>query len=199
MQITIDVQDEHEAEAVRRSILERRRQDRLFGTQNHDPAWWMVITGEEFGEMCKAVCDYRWAKDIQGDSTRQERIAHAVKEAEQVAACAIAFIQCVFRDEWRDEISTVIPSDKRQVAVALGVGDEQIKYERDGFQDILTKQTDVDLLAGLTEREITEMPSDQMQAIMRLGAEQLEKRHPGLFADLQEEKRISRSDDDGDR
>ena len=128
MQITVDVQDEREAEAVRRMLTERRRQDRLFGEQDHDPAWWMVITGEEYGEMCKAVCDYRWAKEVIGKETRQQRIAHAIKEAEQVAACAIAFIQCVLRDKWTDEISTVIPSDKRQVAVALGIGDEQINY-----------------------------------------------------------------------
>lgn len=170
MQITIDVQDADEADAVRRMLKERRRQDDLFGQQNHDPAWWMVITGEEYGEMCKAVCDYRWAQEVIGKETRQQRIAHAVKEAEQVAACAIAFMQSVLRNEWVDEVTTVIPSDKRQVAKALGVGDEQINYE---------------------PKTLT---PEQREEIVRVGEESLKRHHPSLWAEMVEEKQISRSD-----
>lgn len=136
VKIEIEVQDEQEAQAIRLLIRERRRQDSLFGKQDHDPAWWMVIMGEEYGEACKAVCDYKWgADDPRGPSrTRQERIAHAVTEATQVGAVAVAMMQSIARDAWTDEISTVTPSDKRQVAVALGMGDEDLRYDSDAEQ-----------------------------------------------------------------
>jgi len=34
---------------------ERDRQDEKWGVQNHAPAFWLVILGEEFGEVCKAI------------------------------------------------------------------------------------------------------------------------------------------------
>jgi hypothetical protein len=126
MQITIDVQDELEAAAIAAVIAERRRQDGKFGKQDHDPAWWMVIMGEEYGETCQAVCEYRWGEAMPGVTSddRMKRIDHAVDEATQVAAVAVAMVQSILRNEWKDEISTVLPSDKRQVARALNIDDE---------------------------------------------------------------------------
>lgn len=126
MKVMIEVQDLHEYQAVEQMLSERRRQDRLFGQQNHDPAWWMVILGEEFGEMSQAVCDSRW-KDV------NTGLRDAVREAEQVAAVAIAFIQCMKRGKWADEITTAKPTDKRQLAVAANKEiEEMVNYDQDG-------------------------------------------------------------------
>lgn len=129
MKMSIEVQDEAEAAAIAMIVAERRRQDDKFGKQDHDPSWWMVIMGEEFGETCQAVCEYRWAEAHPDHAGRQDRIAHAVEEASQVAAVGVAMIQSIIRDEWRDEISTALPSDKRQVAKALNWGDEHRRYD----------------------------------------------------------------------
>lgn len=128
MQITIEVQDKHEARAIQMIVKERRRQDEKFGKQDHDPAWWMVIMGEEFGETCEAVCEYRWAEANPEHKSRQDRIRHAVEEASQVAAVGAAMIQAILRDEYRDEITSVLPSDRMQVAKALGWGGENVRY-----------------------------------------------------------------------
>lgn len=129
MEITVGVQDEQEAVAVRMLVAERRRQDNKFGIQDHDPAWWMVIMGEEFGETCQAVCEYRWAEAAPDARDRMSRIEHAMEEASQVGAVAVAMIQAILRGVWVDEITTALPSDKRQVAIALNKGDEAIQYE----------------------------------------------------------------------
>lgn len=129
MKLEIEVQDGNEALAIQMMVQERRRQDRKFGTQNHDPAWWMVIMGEEYGETCQAVCEYRWAEASPEMRSRLDRIAHAMEEATQVGAVAVAMIQSILREEWTDEITTALPSDKRQVAVALDWGSEVIRYD----------------------------------------------------------------------
>ncbi len=139
MEISIEVQDEQEAQAVRLVIAERRRQDDLFGKQDHDLAWWMTIMGEEFGETCQAVCEYRWAEANPELASRMARVQHAVAEASQVSAVAVAMIQSILRNEWTDEISTVLPSDKRKVAKTLNRGDESLRYDDDdeGFEEWL--------------------------------------------------------------
>lgn len=128
MEITIEVQDQQEAAAIMAVIAERRRQDAKFGKQDHDPAWWMVIMGEEYGETCQAVCEYRWAEAMPTVKNRMQRIDHALAEAAQVSAVGVAMMQAIMRNEWRDEISTVLPSDRRQVARALEWDDTMINY-----------------------------------------------------------------------
>jgi NTP pyrophosphatase (non-canonical NTP hydrolase) len=36
---------------------ERVRQYNKFGNQHMTPSQWLVVLGEEYGELCKAVCD----------------------------------------------------------------------------------------------------------------------------------------------
>lgn len=64
--------------------LERARQDKNLGEQNHDQSWWIVIEGEEFGEVCRAL--------YEGDRSnlRQEWI--------QVAAVAVAAVESLDRE-----------------------------------------------------------------------------------------------------
>jgi len=66
---------------------ERDKQDSKWGMQNHHPAWWLSILGEEFGEVCKAVCENN---DTGEWSYREELV--------QVAAVAVAMIECFDRN-----------------------------------------------------------------------------------------------------
>lgn len=66
--------------------LERDKQDRKWGEQNHTPDYWVGILGEEFGEFARAVIE-------------RDLIA-AKNEAVQVAAVAIAILECSDRNDW---------------------------------------------------------------------------------------------------
>ena len=65
---------------------ERKRQDTKWGEQNHNPYKWLAILHEETGEAAKAL--------LEGSllNYRDEMI--------QVAAVAIAAIECLDRGKW---------------------------------------------------------------------------------------------------
>ncbi len=69
---------------------ERKDQDAIWGEQNHSPADWLMILGEEVGEVNKAALEAKF-----GNGTlrlyRDELI--------QVAAVAIAMIECFDRND----------------------------------------------------------------------------------------------------
>jgi NTP pyrophosphatase (non-canonical NTP hydrolase) len=69
--------------------MERERQDKKWGEQNHDHYKWVAIIGEEFGEMCQALLEGRYAS--------------MEKEAIQVAACCVAMIESVHRQGLIDD------------------------------------------------------------------------------------------------
>jgi NTP pyrophosphatase (non-canonical NTP hydrolase) len=60
-------------------VKERKRQFVKFGHENHSPAFWAVILGEEFGEVCKDIQSLNWK------GYRKELI--------QVAAVAVKMIE----------------------------------------------------------------------------------------------------------
>lgn len=68
--------------------IERNRQDQKWGEQNHDPADWCTILGEEIGEVNKAAFEAKmgFGKWIE---YRKELI--------QSAAVAVAMVQCFDR------------------------------------------------------------------------------------------------------
>ena len=70
---------------------ERTRQDSKWGEQNHDPFLYLTILGEEYGEACEAALDARFGHREQ-NPLRQELV--------QVAAVAIAAIECLDRSKW---------------------------------------------------------------------------------------------------
>lgn len=73
-------------------ILERKRQDDKWGEQNHDPCVWMTILTEEVGEVAKEALRMRFAL---GD------LALYRAEAIQVAAVALAMVECIDRGTWK--------------------------------------------------------------------------------------------------
>lgn len=70
---------------------ERARQDKKWGVQNHNLDTWMLILGEEYGETCQAILNTRF-----GGVADLKRIR---EEAVQVAAVALAMIECIDRSE----------------------------------------------------------------------------------------------------
>lgn len=71
---------------VKEVVEERSNQNAKWGVQNHDPFTWLAILGEEFGESCKAAFE--------------TNLPHMRKELIQVAAVAVAIVECLDRKEW---------------------------------------------------------------------------------------------------
>ena len=79
---------------------ERERQDKKWGEQNHLPQFWTGILGEEYGELCEAVNETVFTTAYP-DAARRERggYENMRKEAIQIAAVALGFIECLERNK----------------------------------------------------------------------------------------------------
>lgn len=73
---------------------ERDKQDLKWGEQNHFPERWVGILGEEYGEFCQAVNETIFYNGSNKGGYENIRI-----EAIQVAAVAIAFLECLDRNK----------------------------------------------------------------------------------------------------
>lgn len=83
---------------------ERERQDSKWGKQNHCPKTWLMILGEEVGEANKAVLEsatYANGKLVSIDATKLiEGKGCYREELVQIAAVALAMVECLDRGEW---------------------------------------------------------------------------------------------------
>lgn len=71
---------------------ERRFQDAKFGPgRDLDPFTWAAILGEEYGEFCQAALEARFGN---GDTGAMQA------ELIQVAAVAVAALECLARGRW---------------------------------------------------------------------------------------------------
>ena len=85
--------------------MERGRQDWKWGVQDHTPAEWMSILGEEYGEACEKVNEtFQW----QG-GTAPIAVAAYVEELIQVAAVAVAAVENMERQYVEKSKLTVRP------------------------------------------------------------------------------------------
>ena len=75
---------------------ERERQEKLWGQQNHNPAIWLMILGEEVGEANQAYCEAYFAK---GKGIIHNELRHLRTELIQVAAVAVAIVESLDRNE----------------------------------------------------------------------------------------------------
>jgi NTP pyrophosphatase (non-canonical NTP hydrolase) len=73
---------------------ERGSQDMKWGVQDHDPLAWLAILTEEVGEVAKEVNEVHF-RGKSGEAYRAELI--------QVAAVAVAMVECVDRDRLLQE------------------------------------------------------------------------------------------------
>lgn len=84
---------EPERSALSDVLAERQRQDAKWGEQNHDPFVYGAILTEEVGEFFQAALDTRFGgKDGGLDKVRNEAV--------QVAAVALAIVECLDRGKW---------------------------------------------------------------------------------------------------
>ena len=76
-------------------VHERSRQDKKWGESNHDMGIWLAILEEEIGEFSRHYLELKFSPD--SSSLRLMR-----KQAVQVAAVAVAIVECIDRGEWND-------------------------------------------------------------------------------------------------
>lgn len=115
----------HQEDAINDVLLERDRQDEQWGVQNHHPAYWLAILGKQVGQLGSAVLDREWWVE------KEKATAKVREEAVQVAAVAVALIECIDKGEMPVGLVTAKPEDPRQLAKALGRGDEAMPYDKD--------------------------------------------------------------------
>lgn len=90
--------DVNELRSALQAVLEERvRQDNQYGVQDHPAEWWLVILGEEYGELCQVALETHF------DNGPDKRCLGGVKnlrtEAVQVAAVALAMVESIDRCE----------------------------------------------------------------------------------------------------
>ena len=73
---------------------ERERQDQKWGEQNHPPCEWIAILVEEVGEATQEALNVRFGYEDHDASLIRLR-----SELIQVAAVAVAFVECLDRAE----------------------------------------------------------------------------------------------------
>lgn len=77
-------------------LAERVHQDKKWGEQNHNPYIYLTILLEEVGELAQAILQTQFGGDAGGwDNVR--------KEAVHTAAVALALLECLDRDNWRED------------------------------------------------------------------------------------------------
>lgn len=75
---------------IAKVLEERKRQDEEWGVQDHTAPEWGTIIGEEYGEMCKAINEYRF------NPTRAAE-DEIYKEAIQTMASCMAMLENIER------------------------------------------------------------------------------------------------------
>lgn len=124
--------DEAQRVAFNSVLQERNDQDKTFGEQVHDPAYWLAIMAKQVGQLGSAIIRRNWARDIE---IRKAADVAVYREASQVAAVAVALMEAVRRGDLVSEITTAVPRQPRQRARALGVDDEDlIRYDKDDVE-----------------------------------------------------------------
>lgn len=104
-------------------LAERARQDQQWGVQNHHPAYWLAIMGKQVGQFGTAVLNREWWEDKDKATLGVMR-----NEAVQMAAVAVAIIECIDKGEMPETLVTAKPSDPRLLSKALNRDDESLPY-----------------------------------------------------------------------
>lgn len=81
-------------------LYERTRQDAKWGEQNHDPFTYLAVLTEEIGEFSQEALSSRFSGDTDKKGTSYQT-DNLIVEAVQVAAVALAMVECLQRDKWR--------------------------------------------------------------------------------------------------
>lgn len=74
---------------------ERRRQDRMWGEQNHTMDKWLTILGEEYGEVCQAIGETVLPNRSKPEQGGYDNI---MRELTHLAAVSVAMMECLERN-----------------------------------------------------------------------------------------------------
>lgn len=94
---------------------ERERQDAKWGEQNHAPAEWLMILGEEVGEANKAALETFF-----GYKNADKNYANYRAELVQVAAVAVAMIDCLDRKAANEHTAAITEKFVGSLVAKLG-------------------------------------------------------------------------------
>jgi len=83
-------------------LRERCAQDAKWGEQNHPPLQWLAILTEEVGELAKEVNEHHWRE-------QPNTLTKLRAELVQVAAVAVAWLECLDRGTWDWQLREVQP------------------------------------------------------------------------------------------
>lgn len=119
----VDVNSMVQEAAITGILKERIKQDEMWGAQTHDPAYWLAILGKQVGQLGSEILNYKWA------STKDANAM--LREATQVGAVAVAFIEAVLADRLSDEVTSAKP-EPRRLAKVLDRGHEAMDYDLGG-------------------------------------------------------------------
>ena len=76
--------------ALQAVMAERHKQDAKWGVQDHSLEWWHLILAEETGELAQAILENHFGGP-KGCNVRLEAV--------QVAAVALAIVECIDRNK----------------------------------------------------------------------------------------------------
>lgn len=88
---------------------ERARQDAKHGVQDHWPHEWLGVIQEELGEAAKEANDAVFVTTDDGVSP-EERFARMRRELIEVAASAVAAVECMDRNGWGRDAQPLLES-----------------------------------------------------------------------------------------
>ncbi len=98
MSIEIEPNSDETLKIFDEVLAERIKQDAQWGEQNHNPAEWCMILGEEVGEVNRAALEHRFETLDEKDLVRL-RCMRIRDELIQVAAVAVAMVESLDRNE----------------------------------------------------------------------------------------------------
>lgn len=94
--MAIEATDEAQARALVEVLRERAAQDERWGVSDHDPDLWLTILLKQIGHYSGATLD------LPGDASAATLDQRALlrNRAVQIAAVALAMVECAVRDTW---------------------------------------------------------------------------------------------------
>jgi len=145
-----EMKEVRENNALSDVLAERKAQDAKWGEQNHDMFTWVTILMEEVGEFCKEVLTLKFhqgSTDGQCGSTEEflEHIAKCARvEAVQVAAVALAIVECIDRRNLKAVELNDYLREMRTLESRLHSGDEFTPAPKGSIRKALTPAGEAD-------------------------------------------------------
>lgn len=137
--------------AIAAVMLERMAQDRKWGEQNHDDLGWLPILTEEVGEVAQAL--------LRQKDTDASDLKH---ELTQVAAVAVAWVECIMRRE------AAVADSRRRLALKRSRESGGARALREAYErGMMTRVFGDDALLGLRQPHAAQKSSRSSDLLSR--------------------------------